>query len=88
MFGSGQHPKALRQFCDEMRQRAWMSFMTLEADNAVQGRRVFFNLFRKPAAFETETVSRDDQLLSFAVCAIHQQNIEVWRRSEIQIVNV
>ena len=59
-----------------------MSFMTMEADNAVQGRRLFWNLF-KPARLETDRVARDDLLLSFAVCSIHQQNIEVWRRSEL-----
>ena len=54
----------------------------MEADNAVQGRRVFFNLFRKLGHFEADMVSREDQLLSFAVCSIHQENIEVWHRTD------
>lgn len=85
MFGSAKHPKAMRQFCEEMRQRAALSLVVMEADNAMQGRRVFWNLLRKPSNFEVDMVSREDQLLSFAPCSIHQENIEVCHRTNDDI---
>ena len=40
---------------------------------------------RKPSNFEVDMVSREDQLLSFAPCSIHQENIEVCHRTNDDI---
>ena len=47
----------------------------MEADNAIQGRRLYYHAMR--------AADRAEQMLSFHVCALHQENIEVWHRSEL-----
>ena len=70
-----------------MRRHSSNCFAVMEADNGIQGRRVFFNMLKttgsRSAAVDDEPACKSALLQTFSVGGIHQQNIEVRHSSEM-----